>query len=207
METIQELRATFIAKFDELAVIKQSNANTILGKTEKGIAWVNSNKGKEVDDVVVEAMLKAGHITSSITPEIAEKAATLIKDINGIAKQLDVKAPGTKNPRDVSDQTNFVNTLDEDNSREAAYALMTEKLKGVDPLVYQYINYEPDHKNAKGFNDGLFTMKVQTKGGIQKNASAGSWVTLAYNNPGSLANKVKEHRHMNGKLKEVITAS
>lgn len=207
---IQELQAEITAKVGRLIVLKQSNANTLIGKTERGVNWLKKHEGKDLDADDVDTYIQAGHIKSSVPQSVVDEVSTLIKDTKGLLGQLDIKVQGERNAKPKEDVTNFRNVLiksGKDNDRESAYAMMREKLKDLDSSVYEFVNYDADHKDSDGYNDGLFTVKVQTKGGIQKNASAGSWVTIAYNNPGSLENKIKEHRHINGKLKEVITAS
>jgi hypothetical protein len=109
----------------------------------------------------------------------------------------------------IADRTFFANELTQ-NTRTAAFADMQKRLAGIPAEVYSLEDYNPDFIED-GVVKGQMTAKVISLGLVNKegklNGKQGTSVELKHTYPGSLADMIKRHRHINGKAEKAYEAA
>ncbi len=192
--------------------IAEIEAMLIADVKEAVLAWKQADtKVKTPEQVAaIEVLKQQGYTVQD--PKINQVAVDKQVAAMGAFKKhyasIQLRASGTKTPRPVEDRTFFANTL-ATNTEVAAFRDMKERLEGVPENVYELIDYDPEFI-VGGVKTGQMTVSVISLGLVGKdgklNGDQGKKVVLKYNNPGSLSNKIKQHRHINGKLEKAWAA-
>jgi hypothetical protein len=192
MDTIAEIRVKLIKDVDDILTAFQ----------------MADKKEKSAEQVAMIEQLKAqGYLVeeAKVNQVAVDASVAAFGRFAVHSEGLKLKGAGTKTPQPVEDQTFFNNELDNETygkTTEGAFKLMREKLAGVDG--YTLDSYNPNFI-VRGKVTGSVTVTVDSLGIEDANGHIihkNSKVTFARNNPGTLADAIKLHRHMNprGKL-------
>jgi hypothetical protein len=191
-ESIEEIQAMLIKDVQD--IVKAYQAAAIQALTPEQVK-------------AVEDLKKAGYSVEQA--KVNEAAVEASKLAFGNFKQhsamLELKGAGTRESKPVSERNFFANELAV-NTETAAFRDMTERLEGVDGKYYDLISYNPDAmKKPKGASEevkmGEMEVTVLSLGLVKDgklNGDQGKKITIKGCYPGSIADLVKRHRHING---------
>jgi hypothetical protein len=193
MDTLAEIREKVIQSLDEaLDAYKMAEKVELTPEQLKAI----------------EALKAAGMTVEQpkVNQVAVDKSIAAFDRMSHLLADVRLKGTGTKTPQPIEDQTFFNNELKGENyglTTEGAFKLMREKLEGVDG--YELVSYDPNYM-VGGKKTGNVTVKVQSLGIEDAHGHiihAGKEVTFARNNPGTLADAIKLHRHVNPRGKAI----
>lgn len=193
MDTIAEIRVKLIQDVDDILTAFQQAEKVEL--TPEETAFIASLKAK---GMVVESA-KVNQVAVDASVAAFGRFATH-------SEGLRLKGTGTKTPQPIEDQTFFNNELAAEGygkTTEGAFKLMREKLAGVEG--YTLVSYDPNFI-VRGKVTGSVTANVDSLGIEDSHGhiiNAGKSVVLIRNNPGTLADAIKLHRHMNPRGKAI----
>jgi hypothetical protein len=199
MPTIQELRAVSHAEVDAYwNVVESAKGN--YSPTQKAGDYFQRNPIEKCSPETIQMAIGAGWLKGDMTE--ASIAINSAYDAIRLTLSSGRVSAGVRNSRPDGDKDTFLNNLGENNTQEAAFALMTKKLTGVDASAYNLISY--DGTTGKM----VASARCPHRGFVGIGTVKGGWSTV-----GSITDKIKtivngkDYERLQAKKEEVVIAS